>query len=156
MWLYPHLIMRGKYQGIRVASCYGNAIFKRDAEDQDFLDTLEKQWKGTWRIWLFRAWGIIDYGRSMLSAFVIAIFLVMVFGSIYSIFPYLISYGATHPKTWFSPYYFSIVTFTTLGFGDVTANGWLGEMVVSLQVILGYLTLGLLISILANKVARRS
>src|SRR5438045_119653 len=44
-WLYPHSIMRGKYQGIRVASCYGNPIFKRDAEDQDFLDTLENQWK---------------------------------------------------------------------------------------------------------------
>src|SRR5689334_9775790 len=43
---YPRSIMRGKYQAIRVASCYGNAIFKRDAEDQDFLDTLEFQWKG--------------------------------------------------------------------------------------------------------------
>jgi uncharacterized protein YjbI with pentapeptide repeats len=155
-WFHPRSIMRGKYRGIRVASCYGNAIFKRDAEDQDFLDTLEHQWEGTWRIWLFRAWGIIDYGRSMFSVFLIAGFLIMFFGSIYLVFPGLISYSPSHPKTWFSPYYFSIVTFTTLGFGDITANGVLGEMVVSLQVILGYLTLGLLISILANNVARRS
>src|SRR5205814_1278768 len=63
-WVYPRAIMRGKYQGIRVASCYGKATFKRDAQDQDFLDTLEKQWEETWRMWLFRAWGIIDYGRS--------------------------------------------------------------------------------------------
>lgn len=155
-WFYSRSIMRGKYQGIRVASCYGNAIFKRDAEDQDFLDTLEDQWKGTWRIGLFWAWGLIDYGRSMLAVFVIAGFLIMFFGSIYLVFPGLVSYSASHPQTWFSPYYYSIVTFTTLGFGDVSANGWCGEMVVSLQVILGYLTLGLLISILANKVARRS
>jgi hypothetical protein len=145
--------MSGKYQGIRVASCYGNAIFKRDAEDQDFLDTLEYQWKGTWRIGLFRAWGLIDYGRSMLAAFVIAFLIVVVFGALYFI-PGIISYGSHH-KTWFSPFYFSIVTFTTLGFGDVTPNGVCGEMLVSLQVIFGYLTLGLLISILANKVARR-
>ena len=84
-----------------------------------------------------------------------ATFLILFFGSLYFVFPGLISFSAIHSKTWFSPYYFSIVTFTTLGFGDVTANGLLGEMVVSLQVILGYLTLGLLISILANKVARR-
>ena len=154
-WLYPRQIMRGKYRGIRVASCFGHARFKRDAEDQDFLDTLEEQWKGTWRIGLFWAWGLIDYGRSMLAVVLIALIIVVVFGLIYFFSPDMISYGSHH-KTLFSPFYFSIVTFTTLGFGDVTANGWLGEMVVSLQVILGYLTLGLLISILANKVARRS
>ena len=153
LWLYPHSIMRGKYQGIRVASCYGNAIFKRDAEDQDFLDTLEEHWEKTWRIWLFRAWGLIDYGRSMLAVFVIAFLIVVGFGAIYLI-PGTISYGK-NDNTLFSPFYFSIVTFTTLGFGDVTPNGGIGEIIVSLQVIFGYLTLGLLISILANKVARR-
>jgi len=154
-WVYPCAIMRGKYQGIRVASCYGKATFKRDAQDQDFLDTLEKQWEETWRMWLFRAWGIIDYGRSMFGVFLLALIIVLGFGLTYHFIPDLISYGS-HSKTPFSPFYFSIVTFTTLGFGDVTPNGVGGEMIVSLQVISGYLTLGLLISILANKVARRS
>ncbi len=153
-WLYPRSIMRGNYQGVRVASCSGNAIFKRDAEDQDFLDTLENHWKGTWRIGLFRAWGLLDYGRSMLAVFVIALLIVVIFGVIYLV-PGIISYGKNH-NTLFSPFYFSIVTFTTLGFGDITPNGGIGEIIVSLQVICGYLTLGLLISILANKVARRS
>jgi uncharacterized protein YjbI with pentapeptide repeats len=153
-WLYPRSIMHGKYQGIHVASCSGNAIFKRDAEDQDFLDSLENQWAKTWRIWLFRAWGLIDYGRSLLAVFVIAFLIVVGFGAIYLI-PGIISYGKDH-NTLFSPFYFSIVTFTTLGFGDITPNGGIGEIIVSLQVIFGYLTLGLLISILANKVARRS
>src|SRR5213078_2816884 len=48
-WVYPRAIMRGKYQGIRVASCYGKATFKRAAQDQGFLDTLEKPWEATWR-----------------------------------------------------------------------------------------------------------
>src|SRR6266699_2080637 len=154
-WVYPRAIMRGKYQGIRVASCYGKATFKRDAQDQDFLDTLEKQWEETWRMWLFRAWGIIDYGRSMFGVFLLALIIVLGFGLTYHFHPDLLSYGS-HSQTAFSPFYFSIVTFTTLGFGDVTPNGVGGEMIVSLQVISGYLTLGLLISILANKVARRS
>src|SRR5437868_3155888 len=154
-WVYPCAIMRGKYQGIRVASCYGKATFKRDAQDQDFLDTLEKQWEETWRMWLFRAWGIIDYGRSMFGVFLLALIIVLGFGLTYHFHPDLISYRS-HSQTPFSPFYFSIVTFTTLGFGDVTPNGVGGEMIVSLQVISGYLTLGLLIAILANKVARRS
>jgi sorbitol-specific phosphotransferase system component IIC len=59
-------------------------------------------------------------------------------------------------KTFFTPVYYSIVTYTTLGFGDVTPRTVRGELFVTLEVIIGYLTLGLLISILANKVARRS
>ena len=58
--------------------------------------------------------------------------------------------------TWLTQIYFSIVTFTTLGFGDVTPNCAAGELAVLIEVILGYIGLGGLISILANKVARRA
>ena len=59
-------------------------------------------------------------------------------------------------KTWFTPFYFSIVTYTTLGFGDVKPKTLAGELVVSSEVILGYTTLGLLLSVLAQNIARRS
>jgi hypothetical protein len=56
----------------------------------------------------------------------------------------------------FSFIYYSIVTFTTLGFGDIVPRtGWL-QFWVMLEVILGYIMLGGLISIFANKLARRS
>ena len=42
--------MRHKYAGIRGDTCWGNAVFKRAAADQDFLDTLEAHWQGTWRM----------------------------------------------------------------------------------------------------------
>lgn len=58
--------------------------------------------------------------------------------------------------TWLTHIYFSVVTFTTLGFGDVTPNCAAGELAVLIEVILGYIGLGGLISILANKVARRA
>ena len=55
-----------------------------------------------------------------------------------------------------APFYYSIVTHTTLGFGDVTPKTLTGQVFVTIKVVFGYVTLGLLISILANRVARRS
>jgi hypothetical protein len=52
--------------------------------------------------------------------------------------------------------YYSVVTFTTLGFGDIKPVTEIAAMVVMLEVVLGYVMLGGLISILANKLARRA
>ncbi len=56
----------------------------------------------------------------------------------------------------FAPYFFSIVTFTTLGYGDIAPKDTIGQIAASAEVIMGYLTLGLLLSILAQTIARRS
>jgi hypothetical protein len=46
--------------------------------------------------------------------------------------------------------YFSAVTFTTLGFGDIIPrDGWL-QLVITIEVILGYMMLGLLINLIAS------
>jgi uncharacterized protein YjbI with pentapeptide repeats len=148
--------MRGRYLGVRgLDSCYGNALFKRAAEDQDFLDTLEAHLRGTRGMALFRAWSVIDYGRSLLRVAILSFGLAGLYGAIYRIFPQILNYKDS-AKTWFTPYYFSIVTYTTLGFGDVTPKTLIGELVVSSEVILGYTTLGLLLSVLAQNIARRS
>jgi len=52
--------------------------------------------------------------------------------------------------------YFSVVTFTTLGFGDVIPLNHISEIWLMVEVIFGYIMLGGLISIFANKLARRS
>ncbi|MGD2091138.1 MAG: potassium channel family protein [Candidatus Aminicenantes bacterium] len=56
----------------------------------------------------------------------------------------------------FAYFYYSIVTFTTLGFGDIVPMTLFGRILVTFEVILGYIGLGGLISIFANKLARRS
>jgi hypothetical protein len=148
--------MRGCYLGIRgLDSCFGNALFRRAAADQDFLDTLEAHLKGTRRMALFWAWGLIDYGRSLFRVAVVSFGLAAVYGAIYRIFPHILDYKDS-ANTWFTPYYFSIVTYTTLGFGDVRPATLAGEIIVSSEVILGYTTLGLLLSVLAQNIARRS
>ena len=148
--------MRGCYLGVRgLDSCFGNALFKRAAADQEFLDTLEAHLKGTRRMVLFRAWGLIDYGRSLLRVAAISFGLAAAYGAVYRTFPNILDYKDS-AKTWFTPYYFSIVTYTTLGFGDVKPATLVGEIIVSSEVILGYTTLGLLLSVLAQSIARRS
>jgi hypothetical protein len=148
--------MRGCYLGIRgLESSFGNAIFKRAAADQDFLDSLEAHLKGTRRMFLFQAWGLIDYGRSLLRVAAISFGLAAIYGGIYRIFPTVLDYSGS-VQGWFTPYYFSIVTYTTLGFGDVKPAGLAGEIIVSSEVILGYTTLGLLLSVLAQSISRRS
>ena len=101
---------------------------------------------------LFRVWGWIDYGRSLLRVAVISFGLAAIYGAIYRIFPNILDYKDS-AKTWFTPYYFSIVTYTTLGFGDVRPASLIGEVIVSSEVILGYTTLGSLLSVLAQNIA---
>lgn len=83
----------------------------------------------------------------------------MVFGVVYA-FDQALAWGlmdysgsAGSPLT---PFYYSIVTYTTLGFGDITPQHWLGEVIIVIEVLLGYTTLGLLLAILGNRVARQS
>jgi len=51
-------------------------------------------------------------------------------------------------------FYFSVVTFATLGFGDITPVNSLGRIWAILEVAFGYLTLGILITLLARKMTR--
>lgn len=159
--------MKGHFYGIRgLGSCYGNALFVRDAKDQDYLDTLENRIEAIpsaarrrWSRFWFRAWRLIDYGRSLARVFAFAFIMAMIFGTIYFL-DYNLEWGlleyssaGTSPL---SPYFHSIVTYTKLGFGSMTPKNGIGEFLVVCEGVLGYVTLGLLLSILANRVARRS
>ena len=48
------------------------------------------------------------------------------------------------------------MTLTSLGYGDIVPTSSLGQLLVMLEVCVGYMMLGGLISILANKMARRA
>ena len=159
--------MRGCYLGIRgLDSVYGNALFVRDARDQDYIGTLEgsiyalpESFAKTVDIMLFRAWGLFDHGRSLLKVGIYAFVLATLYGIIYS-FDMWFEWGmmdySNSAQSWFTPFYYSMVTYTTLGYGDVTAENVYGEILVISEVVLGYFTLGLLLSIIANTIARRS
>jgi hypothetical protein len=52
-------------------------------------------------------------------------------------------------------FYYSVVTFTTLGFGDIIPKTTTAAMCVTVEVIVGYVMLGGLITIFASKLSRR-
>ena len=159
--------MHSLYYGVRgLDNSYGNALFVRDAKDQDYLDTMEvminRLPEGRLKkaeCMAFRAWALIDYGRSLFKVTFYAFLIASIYATFYTL-DMALGWGlmdySNSAQSWFTPFYYSIVTYTTLGFGDVTANTWLGEIIIISEVIIGYFTLGLLLSILANTIARRS
>lgn len=163
----PYSSMSGHYHGIRgLDSCFGNAIFVRDARDQDYIDTLEisirlseESFAKKLKLAAFKGWELIDFGRSLSKPSLFGAGAALLFGLIFLADMYL-SWGlidfSGSAQSLLTPFYFSVVTFTTLGYGDVLPIHWIGEALVIIEVVLGYSTLGLLLSILANKVARRS
>jgi len=63
---------------------------------------------------------------------------------------------ATGGIRWVDFVFYSVVTSTTLGFGDIVLTHWPARLVVMGEVVLGYVMLGGLVSIFANKLARRN
>jgi len=143
-----------------VGTC--NSIFRRYIKDQSYLEArLARTRYGSWdRVWMF-VWGITcGYGSNIWLWITWASLLAITFGMLYFLGDITghnivkVNVISRADPTWFTYIYFSVVTFTTLGFGDVTPTGTLGELIVMVEVILGYVMLGGLISILSTKLAR--
>ena len=154
---YSRRNMRGKYQGIRgIESTFGDAIFRRDALDQDYYDTLASRWRKTPKMIIHWLWSQLDYGRSF-ARIIAALALVIVgFGIVYQLDPSLME---IHVRTdaWLAPYLSSLFAVTSLGLLDlVSAQTRTGEMLFITQIAIGYVTYGALLAILLQKIARRS
>jgi uncharacterized protein YjbI with pentapeptide repeats len=132
-------------------------ILSREIRDDLYLMSFKEKHPKLFYLW----WLFADCGRSFfrwaLWSFGFAIGFAFIYYSFYK--DYMLNFQTIYVSEefpLFSFIYYSIVTFTTLGFGDIVPRtGWL-QFWVMLEVILGYIMLGGLISILANKLARRS
>jgi hypothetical protein len=102
---------------------------------------------GAWCFWL-----MCDYGRSTWRVLMSFAVLAVAFALAYTLFPNSVvavwADGPGQPLGFGYSLYFSIVTMTTLGFGDVYAapESALGQFLLSLQVVLGYVLLGVLVT----------
>ena len=135
---------------IRDVNFSGAYLMRREIIDQNFI----KEFRSYNRIskilyypWLWTC----DCGRSMFRWCCCIGVLLLFFAYLYSFVG--IDYGLY--QTSLSPLYFSIVTLTTLGFGDAMPSTIGGQIVVMLEVSTGYIMLGGLLSIFSNKLARR-
>ena len=93
-------------------------------------------------------WWMSDYGRS--TARVVGVFfgLAATFAAMYWLWPGLLEVRGGELRGLLHAVYFSVVTMTTLGFGDIHANPGSppGQILLMVQVILGYMLLGALVT----------
>jgi len=101
-----------------------------------------------WPVWLF--WLMSDYGISTWRVIVSFFGFALAFALVYRFWPGLVIVRGVvgDIRGFVHALYFSVVTMTTLGFGDIAANpdSWGGQVLLMFQVILGYVLLGALVT----------
>lgn len=148
---FSHDCRQRAFFGTRLSTCYGSQMFKSYAEGQIFLE----EYRRAHPRWFWLWWVTSDCGHSLLRWAGWSLFIAIIFGFLYFLM------GPEHFKADFLPFslmtmlYYSGVTFTTLGFGDITPRSEVAASLVMAEVTLGYIMLGGLISILAIKLSRR-
>ncbi len=135
---------------IRNINFAGAYLMRREIIDQNFIREFRNyNWLTSLLYWPW--WLTCDCGRSMVRwCFWIGVQVVF-FAWLYTLTG--IDYGR-YP-TPLSPLYFSVVTLTTLGYGDVVPTTPAAQLVAMAEVTTGYMMLGGLLSIFSNKLARR-
>ena len=130
---------------------HGAYLVRRHIMDENYLHEFRRQSgfnASLYWIW----WATSDCGRSLFrwTAWVGA--LILVYGVVYMAVD--IDFG--EHETAFSPMYYSIVTLTTLGYGDVVPASLPAQLLAVSEALFGYIGLGGMLSIFAQKMARRA
>jgi len=110
---------------------------------------------GRW-LWLFLLNILAGFGEKLWRTVVGAFATILIFSGIYWLAGKLVTNGGEPITKFWHCLYFSVVTFATLGFGDISpALHSTGTQVAAvIEVILGYVFLGTLITIIARKFGR--
>ncbi|MFC1863961.1 pentapeptide repeat-containing protein [Thermodesulfobacteriota bacterium] len=100
----------------------------------------------------YKIWSITsDCGRSLNLWCLWILVVVVLFSVLYAFCG--IDYGKY--DNWIGPFYYSVVTITTLGYGDIVPATPVARIIAICEVCIGYILLGGLLSIFTNKMARR-
>ncbi len=129
----------------------GAYIVRRAIMDQNYL--YEFRTKNRLNSYVYKLWWLTSdcgrsFGRWVLWTGAIAVLFAFLYGFVD------IDYGDY--ETSLSPLYYSVVTMTTLGYGDVLPASTSGQIVAMIQVVIGYVMLGGVLSIFATKMGRRA
>lgn len=130
----------------------GAYLLQRFAADQNYIKEFKER-SGYTRFLYYLWWITSDCGRSILRWLTLICVVGMIYAGLYSLVD--ISFGS-HDVIWFTPIYYSFVTMTSLGYGDIVPTSLAGKMLAVSEVLIGYIMLGGLLSIFANKLARRA
>lgn len=147
----PTRIPVTKWAGVNgVDTVKTDSLTRRYIKDVAYVEDFSKQHPHLAFCWRWTCF----YGQSFSLWALWCVAIALCFGLLYWQCGFLAT--ETHPNNFLTSAYFSIVTFTTLGFGDVRPISGAAQVWVVIEVVLGYIGLGGLISIFANKIARRA
>ncbi len=135
---------------VRDVDFSGAYLLRRHVVDENYLDEFKNRSqlnRAVYALW----WLTSDCGRSLSRWSLWTLAIAIAFGFAFTAVH--VDYG--DHATWLSPFYFSLVTLTTLGYGDVLPASEAAQALAMAEVSLGYMMLGGLISIFSNKLARR-
>jgi len=108
----------------------GAHLCRRFILDQNYLEEFKQQ--GRFSLWAYRLWWVTsDCGRSFVRWGLWTLAIAAVFGAVYT--QVRVDYGDYH--TPLSPLYYSVVTLTTLGYGDIVPASRAGQVVVIAEAI---------------------
>lgn len=129
----------------------GAYLVRRTIMDQNYLHEFrntDRVHEVLYQIWRFTS----DCGRSITRWGFVTAVVASLFAILYT--QVAIDYGDHH--TILSPLYFSIVTITTLGYGDALPASLAAQVLVLIEVVIGYVMLGGVLSIFATRMGRRA
>ncbi|MBN2801900.1 MAG: pentapeptide repeat-containing protein [Deltaproteobacteria bacterium] len=129
----------------------GAYMIRRYIMDENYL--YEFKTRSSLNKFLYLLWWLSsDCGRSLTRWALLMFLVILIFAMMFHFSG--VDYGAY--KTPYSDIYYSIVTFTGLGYGDVMPASLQSQVLASIEAIAGYVGLGGFLSILSNKLARRA
>ena len=132
------------------AHFWGAYRLRRVVVDQNYLHEFRTESALNEAVyWLW--WLTSDCGRSLGRWGALTLVLVAGFANLYTFLGVEFGDGASA----ITPYYFSVVTLTSLGYGDIYPTTPTSQGAVILESVLGYILLGGLLSIFSGKMARR-
>lgn len=136
---------------LRSVDFTGAYLCRRFIHDQNYLVEFRAQSKANEII--YHVWkATSDCGRSLGRWAALTAGIALLFAWIYTLVG--VDFGSY--ETSLSPLYYSVVTLTTLGYGDVLPTTVGGQVAAMIQVVIGYVMLGGLLSIFSNKMASRA
>jgi hypothetical protein len=147
-----------KCLGTRVDDCVGSQRFKRAVIEADYIEAFTFEHPVISKFWSLTS----DYSRSPFRIGLIGLIIIGIFATVYYAWPSLLHWpgavcGESRPSNlWFAPIYYSVVTFTTLGYGDMYPVTTSGEVLATCEVVVGYVWLGYLVSVLASRSLARA
>lgn len=151
--LYKNSMNEGRYDRAR------QSLFEKcRAEDAQLNYELSKKTIKLWAFWWRKTWRFFDrlvsgYGLKLNRILIVfTSFILSVSGFNYIFRDEFFRYGDI--QTFCDSVYFTLVTLTTLGYGDITPATQSGKIFISIEVVLGIISVSLLLRSIGSRVIR--